>query len=325
MKTNRRKSKRGNDKGAIGAIYNRVMAIPGKAERWTALTLFWALLVPGFVVIGIACWLYVMAVIVIVVPGWMDGREPFIGWWERPAAVVWVIPLLVWAAIRWRKISRENRRIKEVLHQEKEAIAEAERRRSEERRRIEAQQRIAEERRAQAREEAARREREAAAERERRARRATMTTHPEEALSRIQQWDPYDVEKVIAALLRVTPGYRHVNVTPPGADGGIDICATFTDGHGVKRPVGVQVKRQIRDVGGPLVRNLRGSLQAEAKGMFYSTGGFNQGAIKEAGQGDKPGGMIELIDGPTLGTRLSKAGIRVGHVSGEFECPHDGA
>ena len=152
-----------------------------------------------------------------------------------------------------------------------------------------------------------------------------MTTHPEEALSRIQQWDPYDVEKVIAALLRVTPGYRHVNVTPPGADGGIDIRATFTDGHGIKRPVGVQVKRQTKDVGGPLVRNLRGSLQAEAKGMFFSTGGFNQGAIKEAGRDDKPGGMIELIDGPTLGTQLGQAGIRVGHVSGEFECPHDRA
>jgi len=305
-------------------IYNRVMAIPGKAERWTALTLFWALFVPGVVVIGIAWWLCGMAVIVIVVPGWMAG-EPFIGWWERPAAVVWVTPFLVWAAIRWRTNSRENRRIKEILRQKEAAIAEAERRRREERRRIEAQQRIAEERRAQAREEAARREREAAAERERQARRAAMTTHPEEALSRIQQWGPYDVEKVIAALLRVTPGYRHVNVTPPGADGGIDIRATFTDGHGVKRPVGVQVKRQTKDVGGPLVRNLRGSLQAEAKGMFFSTGGFNKGAIKEAGRGDKPGGMIELIDGLTLGTQLGQAGIRVGHVSGEFECPHDGA
>ena len=223
------------------------------------------------------------------------------------------------------KKSRENRRIKEILLRKEEAIAEAERRRREERRRIEEQQRIAEERRAQAREEAARREREAAAERKRQARRAAMTTHPEEALSRIQQWDPYDVEKVVAALLRVTPGYRHVNVTPPGADGGIDIRATFTDGHRVKRSVGVQVKRQIKDVGGPLVRNLRGSLPAEAKGMFYSTGGFNQGAIKEAEQGDKPGGMIELIDGPTLGTQLSKAGLRIGYASGEFECPHEEA
>ena len=325
MKTNRRKSKRGNDKGAIGAVYNRVMAIPGKAERWTALTLFWTLFVPGVIVIAIAWWLCGMAVILLIGPGWMAGSEPLIGWWERPAAVVWLTPFLVWAAIRWRKNSRENRRIKEILRQKEEAIAEAERRRREERRRIEAQQRIAEERKAQAREEAARREREAVAERERQARRAAMTTHPEEALSRIQQWDPYDVEKVIAALLRVAPGYRHVKVTPPGADGGIDIRATFTDGHGVKRPVGVQVKRQIKDVGGPLVRNLRGSLQAKAKGMFYSTGGFNQGAIKEAEQGDKPGGMIELIDGPTLGTQLSKAGIRVGHASGEFECPHDGA
>ena len=227
--------------------------------------------------------------------------------------------------IRCRKNYKDSQRKKETIRRKEEAIADAERRRREERRRIEAQQRIAAERRAQAREEAAKREREAAAECERQARRATMTTHPEEALSRIQQWDPYDVEKVIAALLRVTPGYRHVNVTPPGADGGIDIRATFTDGHGVKRPVGVQVKRQIKDVGGPLVRNLRGSLQAKAKGMFFSTGGFNQGAIKEAEQGDKPGGMIELIDGPTLGTQLSKAGIRVGHASGEFECPHDGA
>lgn len=57
MKTNRRKSIRGNDGGAIGVVYNRVMAIPGKAERWTALTLFWALFVPGVVVIGIAWWL----------------------------------------------------------------------------------------------------------------------------------------------------------------------------------------------------------------------------------------------------------------------------
>ena len=152
-----------------------------------------------------------------------------------------------------------------------------------------------------------------------------MTTHPEEALSRIQEWDPYDVEKVIAALLSVTPGYRHVNVTPPGADGGIDIHAMFTDGQGVTRPVGVQVKRQTKDVGGPLVRNLRGSLQAEAKGVFCSTGGFNQGAIKEAEQDDKPGGTIELIDGPTLGVRLSKAGIRIGYASGEFEYPHNRA
>ena len=146
-----------------------------------------------------------------------------------------------------------------------------------------------------------------------------MTVHPEEALNRIREWDPYDVEKIVAELLRVTPGYRHVNVTSPGADGGIDIRATFTDGQGVTRPVGVQVKRQTKDVGGPLVRNLRGSLQAEAKGAFYSTGGFNQGAIKEAEQSDKPGGTIDLIDGPTLGIQLSKSRIRIGQASGEFE------
>ena len=103
VKTNRRKSKRGNDKGAIGVVYNRVMAIPGKAERWTALTLFWTLFVPGVIVIAIAWWLCGMVVIFITGPGWMAGSEPFFGWWERPAALVWITPFVVWAAIRWRK------------------------------------------------------------------------------------------------------------------------------------------------------------------------------------------------------------------------------
>ena len=237
MKTSRRKSKRGNDAGAIAGVYNRIMAIPDKAERWTAVTLFWTLFVPGVVVIGIAWWLSGMFVILITVPHWLVGEEPWLGWWERPVAVIWASPLLVWAAMRWRKNAQENNRLKEMLRRKEEAIAEAERRRREERRRIEEQQQFAEELRAQAREEAARREREAAAERERQARRAAMTTHPEEALGRIQEWDPYDVEKVIAALLRVTPGYRHVNVTPPGADGGIDIRATFTDGSRSRQPL----------------------------------------------------------------------------------------
>ena len=116
-----------------------------------------------------------------------------------------------------------------MLRRKEEAITEAERPRREERRGIEEQQRIAEELRAQAREVAASHERKAAPERERQPPRAAMTTHPEEALDRIQEWDPYDVEKVIAALLRVTPGYRHVNVTPPGDEGGIDIRATDVD------------------------------------------------------------------------------------------------
>ena len=176
-------------------VYNRVMAIPGTAQRGTALILFWTLFVPGVVVTGIAWWLCGMFVILIAVPHWLVGEEPWLGWWERPAAVVWISPILVWAVRRWRKNTKENRRIKEVLRRKDEAIAQAERRRREERRRIEEQQRIAEERRAQAREETARREREATAERERQARRAAMTVHPEEALNRIREWDPYDVEK----------------------------------------------------------------------------------------------------------------------------------
>ena len=41
------------------------MAISDKAERWTALALLWTLFVPGVVVIGIAWWLYGMAVILL--------------------------------------------------------------------------------------------------------------------------------------------------------------------------------------------------------------------------------------------------------------------
>ena len=215
------------------------------------------------------------------------------------------------------KVAAENRRrqIAEKRRQA-EARAKAERKQIETRRRAEKEAR---KREAKVRKRAEEAEREAAAERERQARRAQMTGHSAEILERIRAWDPDDVERLVAALWDATPGFVHVRKTPKGPDSGIDVHAEWSDNAGKSTRIGIQVKRLKQPIGRRDIQLFRGSLPGGGRGTFITTGVFNDNARREAQQVDKPGGLIELVDGDDLVGKLVVRGFRIGHKSGEFD------
>lgn len=77
---------------------------------------------------------------------------------------------------------------------------------------------------------------------------------------RIVRLDPYQMQDLVAALLRAM-GYR-TKVSPPGPDGGRDIVAT-RDGFGFVDPtVIVEVKHRIQSVGREPIQKLAGAMRA---------------------------------------------------------------
>lgn len=91
----------------------------------------------------------------------------------------------------------------------------------------------------------------------------------------LHRLDPYDFQKLVAALLRGM-GYHVDWVAPPGPDRGIDIIA-HQDPLGVSGPrIKVQVKRQAARVD---VKDMRGFIAVLGEsdiGVFVSIGGFTR-------------------------------------------------
>jgi restriction system protein len=97
--------------------------------------------------------------------------------------------------------------------------------------------------------------------------------------SKLTELDGYEMQDLVASILRAM-GY-HTRVSPPGADGGVDIVAS-RDPLGVEQPVKVQVKAKPSTKSDVTeIRGLNGVLGQSERGIFVSLGGFTKDALSE--------------------------------------------
>jgi restriction system protein len=118
-----------------------------------------------------------------------------------------------------------------------------------------------------------------------------------ELLDFIHEMHPRQVELLIGQLLTAI-GFDDVEVTRYSGDGGIDVDATLTVGGVTRVRTAIQVKRWKSNVTGSTVRELRGGLVTDQRGLIITTAGFTKDAIAESqAPGKTP---ISLIDGKRL-------------------------
>jgi restriction system protein len=113
----------------------------------------------------------------------------------------------------------------------------------------------------------------------------TLEEAEETAWSEIEKFvrtiNPYDLQKLVAALLRAM-GYHVSWISPPGPDKGIDILA-HNDPLGTSTPrIKVQVKRRDDKINVDGLRAFMALLGEQDVGIFVSTGGFTSDAQNEA-------------------------------------------
>ncbi len=119
----------------------------------------------------------------------------------------------------------------------------------------------------------------------------------EELLAFLLEMHPRQVELLIGKLLGAL-GFDDVAVTRYVGDSGIDIDAVLTLGGVTSVRTAVQVKRYKTNIAGDLVRQVRGSLQADQRGLIITTAGFTKDARAES---EAPGKTpISLVDGVRL-------------------------
>src|SRR5882762_8288308 len=114
---------------------------------------------------------------------------------------------------------------------------------------------------------------------------STLEEAEETAWTEIEQYiqsiNPYDLQKLVAALLRAM-GYHISWISPPGPDKGIDILA-HNDPLGTSTPrIKVQVKRRADKINVDGLRAFMALLGEQDVGIFVSTGGFTNDAQTEA-------------------------------------------
>jgi len=108
---------------------------------------------------------------------------------------------------------------------------------------------------------------------------------------------PYDFQELVAGLLKAM-GYHVAWVSPPGADGGIDIVA-YTDPLGASGPrIKVQVKRLDSKVTADGLRSFMAVMGDQDVGIYVALSGFTSGAESEARRQEKR--KLTLIDALTL-------------------------
>lgn len=109
----------------------------------------------------------------------------------------------------------------------------------------------------------------------------------------LQKVDPYDLQKLVAALLEAM-GYHVSWIAPPGKDRGIDVLA-WTDPLGTKPPrIKVQVKRRADNIPVDELRSFLAMLSDDDVGLYVTTGGFTKDAEDEARLQERR--KITLID-----------------------------
>lgn len=114
---------------------------------------------------------------------------------------------------------------------------------------------------------------------------STLEEAEETAWNEIEEYvaaiNPYDLQKLVAALLRAM-GYHVAWLAPPGPDKGIDILA-HNDPLGTSTPrIKVQVKRRADKISVDGLRAFMALLGEQDVGIFVSTGGFTSDAAMEA-------------------------------------------
>ena len=119
----------------------------------------------------------------------------------------------------------------------------------------------------------------------------------QELLEFLHQLHPRQLELLIGQLLTAI-GFEDVAVTRYSGDGGIDVDATLTVGGVTRVKTAIQVKRWQNNVSGNTVRELRGGLMTDQRGLVITTAGFTRDAISEAEAAGKT--PISLIDGKRL-------------------------
>lgn len=104
---------------------------------------------------------------------------------------------------------------------------------------------------------------------------------------KVNQLDPYEMQDLVAGLLRAM-GYKTI-VSPQGPDRGKDIIAS-PDGLGLEDPVIlVEVKhRKNTSMGSQDIRSFKGALKKTNRGIYVSTGGFTTDAKYEAERSEIP-------------------------------------
>ena len=127
-------------------------------------------------------------------------------------------------------------------------------------------------------------------------------------LNQVRERSPEEFEKLVELLL-VKTGFTDVEVTPRGADGGIDVRGTLVVGDVVGVRMAVQAKRWQGKVGAPIVQQVRGSLGAHEQGLIITTSDFSQEARREAARADAP--PVALMNGEQLAALLAEKEIGV--------------
>jgi len=110
---------------------------------------------------------------------------------------------------------------------------------------------------------------------------------------RINVLDPYDLQELVAGVLRAM-GYK-TRVSSPGADRGVDIMAS-PDGFGFEQPrIIVECKHRMRSaMGAQDIRTFLGGRHKDDKGLYVSTGGFTKDARYEAERASIPVTLMDL-------------------------------
>jgi restriction system protein len=115
-----------------------------------------------------------------------------------------------------------------------------------------------------------------------------------ELLDFIHEMHPRQVELLVGQLLTAI-GFEDVEVTRYSNDGGIDVDAVLTVGGVTRVKTAIQVKRWKNNVNGSTVRELRGGLMTDQRGLVMTTAGFTKDAVAESQAAGKT--PISLIDG----------------------------
>lgn len=122
--------------------------------------------------------------------------------------------------------------------------------------------------------------------------------------------DPYKFEEVIAELIKKM-GYRDVEVTKKGRDGGVDVIANYPMGLSRDIRTVIQVKRYSKNIQQPVVRELAGVLPVfnADRGLIITTSDFSSGCrdlVENQGLN-----AIHLINGQELVNQMIKYEIGV--------------
>ena len=118
-------------------------------------------------------------------------------------------------------------------------------------------------------------------------------------LEYLRDMHPRQLELIVGQLLTAI-GFEDVVVTRYVGDKGIDAEATLTVGGVTRVRTAIQVKRyaESNKIGPSTVRELRGSLLSDQRGLIITTSSFNKSSIEEArATGKVP---ISLVDGHRL-------------------------